>query len=342
MQKENIYGKTITELEQLCFTFSLPSYTPDQLADWLYKKHTDSFDKMSNISKKVRTILSDNFVLHKHLAVETKLSGDKTKKYLFQVDNNKYIESVYIPEKNRNTLCISSQVGCGMGCIFCMTGKQGFNGNLTAAEILNQITSVAERDYLTNIVFMGMGEPLANTENVIKSIEIMCAHYGFGWSPSRITISTIGILPGLKKIIQETNCHVAISMHSPFPDERLQLMPIEKTFPIKQIVEYLKSIKFKRHRRISFEYIMFKDMNDTMHHVNGIASLLNGLRCRINLIRFHPIPGVQLLPSPDENIIRFKNRLNEKGILTTLRASRGQDISAACGMLSTKYKSENQ
>jgi 23S rRNA (adenine2503-C2)-methyltransferase len=340
MQKENIYGKTITELKNLCFSFSLPSYTADQLANWLYKKHTDSFDKMSNISKKARNILSENFAIHRHLPIETKVSKDNTRKYLFHADNNKYIESVYIPENNRSTLCISTQVGCGMGCVFCMTGKQGFNGNLTTGEILNQITSVAERDYLSNIVFMGMGEPLANTENVIKSIDIMCGQYGFGWSPSRITISTIGILPGLIKVIEETNCHIAISMHSPFPEERLKLLPSEKIYPIKRIVEYLKTIKIKRHRRISFEYIMFKDLNDTMHHVNGITSLLNGLRCRINLIRFHPVPGVQLIPSPDDNILRFKNRLNEKGVLTTVRASRGQDIDAACGMLSTKYKTE--
>lgn len=342
MHKENIYGKTIGELERICNSYSLPAYTALQIADWLYKKHVCSFDSMSNISKKVRSLLSENFALQRHVPVEEKISEDNSKKYLFQIDESKLIESVYIPEKNRNTLCVSTQVGCGMGCVFCMTGKQGFNGNLSAGEILNQISSIAERDQLTNIVYMGMGEPLANTENVIKSIEIMCSQYGFGWSPSRITVSSVGILPGLKRIIEDTNCHIAISMHSPFSDERFELMPIEKKYPIKKIVDYLKSIKIKHHRKISFEYIMFKNKNDTMRHVNGIAGLLNGLKCRINLIRFHQVPGVDLLPSTEENIMRFKDRLTEKGFIATIRASRGRDIFAACGMLSTKYCSKNQ
>ncbi len=341
-QKENIYGKTITELKSICHSLSLPLYTSDQIADWLYKKHADSFDEMTNISKKTRNLLSEYYVLQKQLPVEVKVSEDNTKKYLFQLENNKFIESVFIPDKSRSTLCVSTQVGCGMGCVFCMTGKQGFNGNLTAGEILNQITSIAEREQLTNIVFMGMGEPLVNTENVIKSIEIICSSYGFGWSPSRITISSIGILPGLKRVIEDTNCHIAISMHSPFSDERLKLMPIEKSYPIKEIVDYLKTIRMKHHRKISFEYIMLKDVNDTIRHVKGIARLLNGLKCRINLIRFHQIPGVDLLPSTDENMMRFKDRLNEKGFIATIRASRGRDIFAACGMLSTKYCFEKQ
>ncbi len=341
MLRENIYGKTIGELERICHSFSLPAYTSFQIADWLYKKNVCSFDSMSNISKTARKLLSESFILQRHMPVEVKISEDYTKKYLFQVDEKKFVESVFIPEKTRNTLCVSTQVGCGMGCNFCMTGKQGFNGNLSAGEILNQISSITERDQLTNIVYMGMGEPLVNTDNVIKSIEIICSPYGFGWSPSRITISSVGILPGLKRIIEDTNCHIAISMHSPFSDERLELMPIEKKYPIRKIVDYLKTIKLKHHRKISFEYIMFKDKNDTMRHVNGIAGLLNGLKCRINLIRFHQVPGVKLLPSTEENIMCFKDRLTEKGFIATVRASRGRDIFAACGMLSTKYCSAN-
>jgi len=229
-------------------------------------------------------------------------------------------------------------VGCKMGCVFCMTGKQGFQGNLSVGEILNQIVSLPEQSDLTNFVFMGMGEPLANAENVLKSIEILTADYAYGISSSRITVSTIGMLPGLEKMLSLSNCHLAVSLHSPFTEERLKLMPVEKLYPINRVVEFLKMNPPGRQRRISFEYIMFDGLNDTARHVNGLARLLNGLRCRINLIRYHSIPGVALVSSSDETIQWFKARLNEKGFLTTIRASRGQDIFAACGMLSTYHQ----
>jgi 23S rRNA (adenine2503-C2)-methyltransferase len=338
MNSSNIYGKTLSELKDIVLKLKLPGYTSVQLSDWLYKKNAGSFDQMSNLSKKTRKAISDNYTLSKSMPVKVQVSEDGTKKYLFSARENDFIETVLIPETSRNTLCISSQVGCKMNCIFCMTGKQGFQGNLSVGEILNQISSLPECDLLSNIVFMGMGEPLFNTENVIKSTEIMTSDYGFGWSASRITISTIGILPGLERIIQDTNCNIAISMHSPFEDERLKLMSIENQYAINRIIEFLKKNPVKRHRRISFEYIMFKDFNDTPRHVNGLTRILNGLKCRINLIRYHEIPGVQLQSSSDETILAFKNRLNEKGLLTTIRASRGQDIFAACGMLSTNTK----
>ena len=340
--KSNIYGKTLSELKDIVVKLKLPGYTSVQLIDWLYKKNAGSIEQMSNLSKETRIILSENFTLTKSSPVNVQVSEDGTKKYLFAAGEKNFIETVVIPEKNRNTLCISSQVGCSMGCIFCMTGKQGFQGNLSSGEIINQISSLPERDLISNIVFMGMGEPLANTENVIKSTEIMTSDYGFGWSASRITISTIGILPGLEKVIQETHCHLAVSLHSPFEDERLYLMPVEKLFPLTRVIDFLKKSQLKRQRRVSFEYIMFKDLNDTLRHVNGLTRLLNGLKCRINLIRFHEIPGVPLQSSSDETILRFKNRLNDKGILTTIRASRGQDIFAACGMLSTRFNRGNQ
>jgi 23S rRNA (adenine2503-C2)-methyltransferase len=342
MHGDNLYGKTQAELKEIAASMGLPSYTVRQLSDWLYKKHAGSFDEMTNISKHTRKVLSENHVLHKSAPSGVQVSEDGTRKYLFQVLEDKYVESVFIPEKNRNTLCISTQVGCKMDCLFCLTGKQGFQGDLSVAEILNQVTSLPERDQVSNVVFMGMGEPLDNTDNVIKSVEIMTSDYGFGWSDSRITLSTIGMLPGLEKVLRETSCHLAISLHSPFEEERLLLMPSEKVFPAKQVIEFLKKSQVRRRRRISFEYIMFKDLNDTFRHVNGLTRLLNGLNCRINLIRFHEIPGVQLQSSSDETMIQFRDRLNQKGILTTIRASRGRDISAACGMLSTKYNLGDQ
>lgn len=334
-EKEDILGTTLEDLRRITRESGMPDYTSGQIADWLYRKKAASFNEMTNLSKPARQLLEEKFIIDLSSPSDKQVSLDGTIKYLFRVREDRFIESVYIPEPGRSTICISSQVGCKMGCVFCMTGKQGFHGNLSSGEILNQILSLPERDKLTNFVFMGMGEPLANTENVLKSLEIMTSSYGLGISPSRITVSTIGILPGLEMFLNLSRCHLAISLHSPFDSERSALMPIEKVFPAKRVVDFLKSNSLHRQRRISFEYIMFRGVNDTAKHINGLARLLNGLRCRINLIRYHRIPQVQLEPSDDDTIKWFKNRLNEKGILTTLRSSRGIDIFAACGMLST-------
>jgi 23S rRNA (adenine2503-C2)-methyltransferase len=334
-EKINIFGFTMQEIREISDKHGFPSYTSGQISDWLYKKGAKTFEEMSNLPKATRQLLVEECFLGIAGPSDVQVSEDGTRKYLFPVKNDKYIEAVFIPETNRSTLCISSQVGCKMGCTFCMTGKQGFHGNLSPGEILNQIYSLPEKDSLTNYVFMGMGEPLANTENLLKSLEVMTSSYGLGISPSRITVSTIGIIPGLDKILNQSRCHLAVSLHTPFDSERSQLMPVEKVFPIKRVVDFLKQNGQDRQRRISFEYIMFRGINDTPKHINGLTRLLNGLRCRINLIRYHPIPGVPYESSDEETIHWFKTRLNEKGLLTTIRASRGKDIFAACGMLST-------
>jgi 23S rRNA (adenine2503-C2)-methyltransferase len=342
IEKENILGMTIDEIKAISMACGLPGYASQQLSDWLYKKRAASFDEMSNLPKAAREKLKESYFIGLVDPAGVQNSTDGTKKYLFKTQSDKYIEAVYIPETERSTLCLSSQVGCKMGCVFCMTGKQGFLGNLTPGEILNQIMSLPERNMLTNYVFMGMGEPLANTENILKSLGIMTSPYGFGISPSRITVSTIGIIPGLEQIIDQSRCNLAISLHSPFDTERQQLLPVESVFPIKRIIDLLKRKSYDRQRRISFEYIMFRGVNDSARHINGLTRLLNGLRCRINLIRYHPIPDVPLESSDEETIKWFKSRLNEKGLLTTIRASRGKDIFAACGMLSTKYQDIKQ
>jgi 23S rRNA (adenine2503-C2)-methyltransferase len=216
-----------------------------------------------------------------------------------------------------------------------MTGKQGFQGQLTAGEILNQIRSLPEYKKLTNVVYMGMGEPLDNLDEVLKSIEILTSEWGYAWSPKRITVSTIGIIPALKRFIEESRAHLAISLHTPFDDERLELMPVQKTYPISKVIEEIRKYDFGRQRRNSFEYIMFKGLNDTPEHIKGITKLLNGLRCRINLIRFHPIPGFEHESPSQKTMQWFRDSLSSKGITTTIRASRGEDIYAACGMLST-------
>jgi 23S rRNA (adenine2503-C2)-methyltransferase len=264
---------------------------------------------------------------------------DGTKKYLFPVRDGKFVETAFIPEKTRATLCISSQVGCRMGCRFCMTARQGFQSNLTAGEILNQLRSLPERDQVTNLVYMGMGEPFDNYQNVKLSLEILTADWGFGKSPRRITVSTIGITGTMARFLEESDCHLAISLHSPFDEERRMLMPVQNNQPIGEVLNVIRGFPLGKQRRISFEYIMFKNLNDTPRHVNQLARILNGIRCRINLIRFHPIPDVPFLPSDIGTIANFMSALNKKGIRTTLRASRGQDIEAACGLLSTKKMS---
>lgn len=335
MEKESLLGKTYNDILEIIRTEKLPDYTARQITDWIYKKKVSSIDQMTNLQKEARNSLNSRYEVGFAAPVTFQLSSDGTKKYLFQVKSGKFIEAVYIPDPDRATLCISSQVGCKMGCVFCMTGKQGFLGNLTAGEILNQIMSLPESEHISNFVFMGMGEPLANTENLLRALDIMTSTNGLGLSPSRITVSTIGILPGLEQLMERSRCHVAVSLHTPFDLERQQIMPIEKAFPIKRVIDFLKNKSSDRQRRISFEYIMFKGINDTARHINGLTRLLNGLRCRINLIRYHPIPDVAFEPSDEDTILWFKTRLNEKGLLTTIRASRGKDIFAACGMLST-------
>ena len=333
---ESLLGNNLQNLQQIAVSLGLPKYTGKQIAEWIYNKDIVSIDQMTNLSKKARTLLSENFELGLVKATRIQKSKDGTKKYLFPTGDGKFIEAAYIPDKSRATLCISSQVGCKMGCLFCMTGKQGFQGQLTAGQIVNQVRSLPEKDKITNIVYMGMGEPFDNLENVIDSLEILTSDWGLGMSPRRITVSTIGIIPGMNEYLERTNCHLAVSLHSPFVEERKKLMPVENVYSLPKVLSAIRSFDFGGQRRMSFEYIMFKGVNDTSRHVNELAKILNGIRCRINLIRFHPIPGTPLQPSDDQTIERFQSLLKEKGIITTIRASRGQDIDAACGLLSTK------
>ncbi|MDP3462319.1 MAG: 23S rRNA (adenine(2503)-C(2))-methyltransferase RlmN [Bacteroidales bacterium] len=336
MTREALFGKSPDEIQAIVNQLALPKYTATQLTEWLYKKHARSFDEMTNLSKKARELLSGQYTVGFTMPSRVQTSADGTKKYLYPTADTRFIEAAYIPDDDRFTLCVSSQVGCKMGCLFCMTGKQGFQSQLSAGEIVNQISSLPERDKLTNIVYMGMGEPFDNLDNVMRSLEILTSDWGYAMSPRRITVSTIGIIPAMKHFIEKSDCHLAISLHTPFHEERQKLMPIENVYPVKEVVDVLRSFDFGRQRRVSFEYIMFKGINDTHRHVKELARLLNGLRCRINLIRFHPIPDTPLESSTEEAIQQFREGLLNKGIRTTLRASRGQDIFAACGLLSTK------
>lgn len=333
--KKVLLGHNLEELKYIVSLFGLPSFTAKQIADWLYKKRVRSIDDMTNLSKSAREKLSAEYEVGRVEYSGKIISSDGTKKYLFMI-GDRGVETVMIPDDDRYTICVSSQVGCKMGCKFCMTGRQGFHGHLTAGQILSQFLEIDEAEKLTNAVFMGMGEPMDNYHAVLKTIEILTAEWGFGWSPKRITLSTIGVLPTLKNYLDDCKCHLAVSLHDPFPSERLSLMPMQKPFPIEETVKLIKQYDFTGQRRVSFEYIMFAGINDTKKHADALIRLLSGLECRINLIRFHKIPDSELSPSPMPVIEAFKKRLNDAGIITTLRASRGEDVLAACGMLAGK------
>lgn len=341
MSKTVLVGMTLNEITQACEFLDIPKFVVREIALWIYRRGATEIDQFTNISKKTRKALADNFELGLLPPQKISLSNDGTKKYLFPVNTGRYIETAYIPEGKRHTLCVSSQIGCKLGCLFCMTGRQGFQGQLSAGQILNQLLSIPERELITNIVFMGMGEPFDNTEAVMKALEILVSEYSTELTPRKITVSTVGLIPGMRRFIEESNCHLAVSLHSPFDDERSTLMPVENVYPIQDVIQTLKDYSFKKQRRISFEYIVFKGLNDTPRHVNQLARILNGLRCRINLIRFHSIPDSPLQGTDEKTLQNFRKKLDSKGIITTIRASRGEDIMAACGLLSTKALLQN-
>jgi len=334
--KDQLFGKNLIELQELSLALGLPKFTGKQLADWLYKKEVSSIDEMSNLSKKARELLNEKYEFGLSAPSKVQVSIDGTKKYLFPTLHNKFIETAMIPDDDRKTVCVSTQVGCKMGCLFCMTGKQGFQGQLTAGEIVNQIRSIEEHGEVSNIVYMGMGEPFDNLEAVLKSLDILTSEWGYAMSPRRITVSSIGIIPAMIRFLNESEAHLAISLHTPFDEERRKLMPVQIAYPIAEVINEIKGWDFGRQRRVSFEYILFKGLNDSAYYVRELVRLLSGIRCRINLIRFHPVPGTPLESPDEETINSFRDQLNAKDITTTIRASRGQDIYAACGLLSTK------
>ena len=335
MAMDKLYGKTLEELSAVAKAASLPPYAAKQIAGWLYRRGAPEISGMTDLSLAARSALEREFETGLTPPSSVAAGSDGTRKYLFPVSSSRFIETAYIPDRDRATVCLSVQSGCRMGCHFCMTARQGFQGNLTSNEILNQFRSLPEHSLLTNIVYMGMGEPLDNLDEVLRSLTVLTSEWGYGWSPTRITVSTVGIKEKIRKYLEETKCHLAVSLHSPFDEERQALMPVQKANPLKEILEAIRGYDFGRQRRVSFEYIVFRGLNDTPAHVKELARILNGIRCRINLIRFHSIPGSGFT-SPDQHQMEvFRDSLTAKGITATIRASRGEDIGAACGLLST-------
>ena len=332
---EYLYGQTLPQLEALCNRLEMPRFAAKQIARWLYDKHATTIEAMSDLSARHRALLAETYEVGLTAPEKVSISTDGTKKYLYRTSQNHFIESAYIPDGDRATLCISSQAGCRMGCRFCATGRQGLQHSLSTNEILNQIGSLPERERLTNVVFMGMGEPMDNTDNVLRTLDILTAEWGFGWSPTRITLSTAGVVPELRRLLDSTKVHLAVSLHNPFPHERAEIMPVEKAWPIREVVEILRRYDFTHQRRVSFEYIVMSGLNDSPRHIRELCRLLDGIKCRINLIRFHKIPGSPYFSPDDAAMVRLRDTLTAKGIQTTIRASRGEDIQAACGLLST-------
>lgn len=335
MPKEKLYGKRPAELQEIALRLGMPKFAGAQIAEWLYKKGARDMAQMTNLSLRNRELLAEGYEVGLSESLSAAVSLDGTKKYLYRTAGNRLIESAYIPDGDRATLCVSSQAGCRMGCEFCATGRQGLAGQLSALDILNQMASLPERDTLTNIVYMGMGEPLDNTDEVLRSLEVLTAPWGYAWSPTRVTVSTIGVIPSLERFLEGSSVHLAVSLHNPFPDQRAEIMPVEKAWPIRDVVAFLKRHDFSHQRRVSFEYIVMEGLNHSPAHVRELVRLLDGLKCRINLIRFHRIPGSRFHSPGDGEMIAFRDALTRKGIITTIRASRGEDIQAACGLLST-------
>lgn len=338
MSTTTLLGLTLDELTSLVQELGEPKYRAKQLAEWLYVKRATTLDEMTNLPKALRAKLEETCTIGRSPVALTQVSRDETEKYLFRkLDRpEQTFETVYIPEEDgRATLCISSQVGCRMGCRFCATGQMGFHGHLTPADVINQVLSVPHSDALTNVVFMGMGEPLDNYKVVASVLEIMTSDYGLAWSPKRITVSTIGPRVGLTRFLDEQRANLAVSLHSPFPEERAEIMPVEGLFPIEEVIETLGKYDFSGQRRLSFEYIVFGGLNDDLRHAKALVELIRPLRSRVNLIPYHPIDGLPYHASDRAVIDRFAEYLNAHGVIATIRRSRGQDIDAACGMLST-------
>ena len=338
ISKFTLYGASLAQLKALCDELGLPRFAHKQIARWLYSRFVTDIDAMTDLSKAAREVLKQNCELGLSAPLKESVSVDGTKKYLFRTSEGEYIESALIPDGERMTLCVSSQAGCKMGCKFCATGRMGFRHHLSATEIINQILSIPERDKLTNLVFMGMGEPLDNIDNLLQTLDILTSEWGMAWSPTRITVSTAGVARTLPRLLDESKVHIAVSLHNPFPEERKEIMPIENSYSIREVCNILRRYDFTHQRRVSFEYIVLEGMNSSMRHIKELSRLLDGIKCRINLIRFHKIPDSPFYSPELEKIIEFRDTLTKRGIQTTLRASRGEDIEAACGLLSTAEK----
>lgn len=338
--KKALLGMDTAQLKEVAKEMGMPAFAAKQMAQWMYVHHVRSIDQMTNISARNRELLAEKYCIGAKAPINRLCSVDGTVKYLFPTEDGQHIETVFIPDGDRGTVCVSCQVGCRMGCRFCMTGRQGFHGNLSAADILNQLYSIEEAERITNVVFMGQGEPMDNLDAVMQATQILTSEQGYAWSPKRITVSTVGVKKGIERFLKESSCHLAVSLHNPFPAERKQIMPAEGGYSLTECIALLGQQDWSHQRRLSFEYIVFGGLNDTEAHAKELVRLLGPIECRVNLIRFHDIPDTPFRGAPEERMIWLRDYLTHHGVTTTIRASRGEDIFAACGLLSTAKANE--
>ncbi|HJS22279.1 MAG TPA: 23S rRNA (adenine(2503)-C(2))-methyltransferase RlmN [Steroidobacteraceae bacterium] len=343
--RTNLLGLTRTELEAFVVTLGAKPFRARQLMKWIYKRGVGDFSAMTDLARDLRAALEQHAEVRAPEIVTTQASADGTRKWMLRAgaadDVNQCIEMVFIPEPDRGTLCISSQVGCALDCSFCATAQQGFNRNLTAAEIVGQVWLAnrelgytGEERIITNVVFMGMGEPLANYRNVVPAIEVMLDDFGFDLSRRRVTLSTSGLAPQILRLAQDCNVALAVSLHAPTDELRNELVPINRKHPIKELLEacwtYLDA---QNGRSITFEYVMLAGVNDSDGHALELARLLKGRAAKVNLIPFNHFPGTRYRRSEAQRISRFRDLLNARGVIATTRRTRGDDIDAACGQL---------
>jgi 23S rRNA (adenine2503-C2)-methyltransferase len=329
-------GKSYSEITSILEEIGFSGIPAEKITYWLYRRRIKDFMEMDNLPKVLRAYLNDHFSPGFYEPFQSFLSDDQSRKYLFNTRSGYPVESVYIPDNKRNTICISTQAGCRMACSFCNTGKLGFHGDLETNEILNQVGSIKEADSLTHVVFMGMGEPLDNYQNVLKALDILTAQWGFSFSPRNITVSTIGLKPRLKEFLKSTRCNVAISIHSPFDEERDEIIPSGGKYSIQELMDLVAAYKWEKNRRVTFQYIMIMGINDTIRHLDELIRILKGTAVRVNLMSYHSSEGSTIQSSPDDMRWYFKKRLIQNGISASIRRSRGQDIGAACGLLGKK------
>ena len=343
--KLNLLGMAQRELEAFFADLGEKPYRTRQLLQWMYQRGVNDFDAMTDLSKSLRAKLAERATVSLPRVHSEHKSSDGTVKWLFASGSGQRVEAVYIPEPARGTLCISSQVGCALDCAFCATGAQGFNRNLTAAEIIGQVwhanTVLPRRpngeSAVTNVVFMGMGEPLANYRQVVPVLELLISDYAYGLSRRRVTISTSGIVPHVEKLGDECNVSLAVSLHAPNDELRNRIVPINKLHPIGELLDACWRYAAKHANRfVTFEYVMLRNVNDSLAHADELADLLDGNPAKVNLIPFNPFPGTEFKRSGVETIRYFQNRLRDRGIVATTRRTRGEDIDAACGQLAGK------
>ena len=338
MVKKSICGLTADEIFYLIGPSRYTLSHAFSISNSIYKKRTGEISKITKIPKMLKDELAGIACCGILMPVSSDVSVDKTVKYLFRTEAGKEFETVYMADNKRNTVCVSTQSGCRMGCPFCVTARYGFHGNLSAGEIVNQIISIPDAGKVTHVVFMGMGEPMDNLENVLKACEIITSEWGLAISPRNVTISTVGITPGVEKFLQSSDCNLTLSLHSPFMEERKRAVPIEKQYPVQKIIEIMKNYPVNKKRRLSLAYLMIKDFNDSDCHLEALKTLLKGSDIRVNLLPYHPVGKDPNISSSSVRMQFFKHNLVITGISASVRKSRGIDISAACGLLATGLK----